>query len=41
MVDHVRDEGEVRGGVDFGDYDGGEVGGLELRRVVSTSMIPR
>lgn len=30
MRDNVRDEGEVRGRIDFGDDDCGEVGGLEL-----------
>ena len=30
MCDDVVHEGEVRGGVDFGDYDCGEVGGFEL-----------
>lgn len=37
VCDRVRDEGEVRGGVDFGDYEGGEVGGLELTVCESVS----
>jgi hypothetical protein len=28
--DDIRDKGEIRGGIDLGDDDGAQVGGLEL-----------